>query len=778
MSKRSSSTANLNRINNKNNINSQKKQSPYRFFKIGEFCIRKPIVRANRIVNTNKFNHKNKSEINNLSHCLKSMVLSNITFSKYINNYVEYTQDYCFKSPKNSFYPLKKNFQYLPISNDNVAQKNLKKNKSALDFKIKETPYGFKYGNTRIIIDKEKIKNKKYEEKKAKIFRNFSEGNFNNNELLKSFGIENIDIYNNQNIKQVNFDFLLDCINKDDIENNQNFCESKNINFKIKNFINKDNIIFDLTIFSFYIKFYYTEEKTPNIKNQKLLLPFKFLPLFYLLEYSSLKTFLSEIIYYDNDNGNFHFIENERVTGIIRKYISCLKNEKSLEYKNDSLIFNKNEFLFDNFFDFIIINDEKKLLYKLKISFPKIKFKIINNNIIIKSNLNKQILLKIISKNFAEWEKLILYDLFFNSKFRNIINSVLTNNTKYNYKLIKLNKTFPSRKKNYEFFIADAKIKSCFFFIFNPYVIFILNNVGNNKKFQKIELNLLESQNLLELSKTGGAMNTLLKCMNINIDNSFVSFRLNMNIILNDDDEEKKNSYDYLGGDIFANTENKNMNVSMNRDKNTEKYMTRYKNDNMELVLFDCLLNKIKISKSKKEKFYIKVPIKLLNAILYNKKNIPEIIFECGNEIINDEEEIFYKFEEISMLRQANGNKLDSDLEKYFAEKNLVINKRKKLKSIKYSKTKNNVTFSNSASKQHPNESDKLFASSFKSQINKENKKFLNNKNEGSSKNTRNDKNIIIINNKDELKERRIKVSIFNGATDNYKYKKGLMPKK
>ena len=817
MSKRPSSITNLNRTNIKNNTFYQRNPSPYMFFKIDKFCDRKSTARTNCLAAMSRNNHKNKSEINTISHCLKSMVLSNKTFTKYITNYVDNTQEFCFKSPKNTLYPLKKNFQYLPISKDYNTQKNLKKNLSVVEFKIREMPYGYKYGDTKIIIDKEKMKEKKYEEKKAKLFKNFSEGDFNNSELLKNFGIGNIDIYNNQNIKKTNFDFLLKCIYNDDIENIQNFCDSKNITFKVKNIISKSNIVFDLSIFSLSIKLYYTKKKTPNPKNQKLFLPFKYLPLFYLLDYSSFKTFLSEIICFDNDS--FQFIDNGNLNKIIQKYTTFLKTGKSLEYKNDSLIFNKNEFLFDNFFDFIIINDEKKLLYKLKISFPKIKFKIINNNIIIKNNLNKHILLKIIAKNFIDWEKLILYDLFYNSKFRIIINSILTNNTKYNYKMINLNKIFLSTNKNYEFFIADAKIKSCFYFIFNPYIIFILNGVGKNKKFQKIELNLLESKNLHELSTIGGAMNTLLKCMNINTDTNFVSFKLNMGIILDDiSDEEKKDSNNFSGDDIFSNTENKSMNFSMSRSRITEKYMTKYKNENMEIVLFDCLLNKIKINTVRKEKFFIKVPRKLLKAILYNKKNIPEIIFECGNEIINDEEEIFIQLEEINMLHQAsNIKKLNSDLEKYFQEKNMTINQRKKLKSFKYSKTKNNI-FLSSAAKQRSTEMDKLFNSYAKLQMSKENKRYLNLVNK-SPRNIKNEK--ILFNSKEsnnsiledeisnesgkksgknslffigkkksmklnlhvsyreELKEKKIKGSTtFKGEIPTYKLKRGLTPKK
>ena len=122
---------------------------------------------------------------------LKEMTLSNRAFFNYMNKYSKLTQYFTFKIPSILSYARKKNPKYLPLfslqkishrnntDNDederkNNNQENIKNNESNIfeykyvnkscrmkeKDKIKKKPYGFKYKDTKIILDKTKIKEK------------------------------------------------------------------------------------------------------------------------------------------------------------------------------------------------------------------------------------------------------------------------------------------------------------------------------------------------------------------------------------------------------------------------------------------------------------------------------------------------------------------------------------------------------------------------------------------------------------------------------------------
>ena len=162
-------------------------------------------------LNSMYLNNKKNTEINNYVKKLKSTILSNKIFSKYMDNYVGQTQDFCFKNPGNTIYPLKKNYQYLPLNikgtsnNDGHKDDNNNENK---DNSIVVKPYGFKYKKTRIVInnikDKDFYQNNSAEKIKSKLFISFSERDYAD-ELLKTFDLSNIDINNNNEIIKKKF---------------------------------------------------------------------------------------------------------------------------------------------------------------------------------------------------------------------------------------------------------------------------------------------------------------------------------------------------------------------------------------------------------------------------------------------------------------------------------------------------------------------------------------------------------------------------------------------
>jgi hypothetical protein len=252
--------------------------------------------------------------------------------------------------------------------------------------------------------------------------------------------------------------------------------------------------------------------------------------------------------------------------------------------------------------------------------------------------------------NFIDWEKLILFDLFSNKKFRYLINNILNGSTKFHNKKIKLyekiiyansfkilNNMFNNSNKNnnnYEFFISEAVRGISYYYIFTPNIILILG--GEMKKyFQRINLNLKESRKLFQLSKYWGALNTLFKCMYKDDMSNKIYFRLN---IL---DDISKELYKTIRHEEVNFQSYKNLNLNTTTSMQKENYI-RYKTSNLELILSECLLNVINITINDLRNFYFKVPKRLLNTILTTTNNtkIVNCIIDCCDEILNNENEV------------------------------------------------------------------------------------------------------------------------------------------
>ena len=675
-------------------------------------------------LNSMYLNNKKNTEINNYVKKLKSTILSNKIFSKYMDNYVGQTQDFCFKNPGNTLYPLKKNYQYLPVNikgiSNNDGHKDDNNNNENEDNSIVVKPYGFKYKKTRIVInnikDKEFYHNNSAEKIKSKLFISFSERDYAD-ELLKTFDLSNIDINNNNEIIKKNFEYLHESIIN--LNSFENITTQKSIEFKIKNNFNKDDIIFNMNIFSLCFNFY--EIKKDNemndkiIKKQKLYLPFKLLSFFYLLDYTKFKNFISEIIIYDKGTKSM-VLNQDKLREKIKKYSFHLRNIYQRNHSEDfkDITFYKNEFVYHKNYDWVVINENddnnESIIYKLKIIFPKVIFEEKNNRIKVINHLNKNIFINVLKKSFIDWEKLVLFDLFSNKRFRILVNNILIGGNKYYEKTIKLyeNKAFTGLKslydisninntfnnfnksnKNYEFFISTVKKKESFYYIFIPNIILILS--GERKKiFQKIILNLKESRKLFELSKYWGEINTLFKCMYKDEMNNKIYFKLN---ILEDMPKELYKTIKKEKINIRESLHYKIVNLNSTSSLNKEKlnYM-RYKTNDLEIILFECLLNKININFNEAKLIYYKIPNKLLETILTHKDNmkIVESIIDCYNEIINNENEINVMIEEKIMIKKAYEKNEYIPYEKNKSDKYLLNNQNK----FNFSKTFNkNKTF-------------------------------------------------------------------------------------
>ena len=634
---------------------------------------------------------KNKLGIYNYSKKLKSTILSSKIFSYYMDNYLGQTQDFCFKSPSNMFYPIKKNFQLLPLNSKkyNIFEESKTSYENLLN-SVVEKPYGYKYKKTRIIIKDNNTKELHHsasERLKAKIFIKFSEGDHYHKVLMKTFGLKNIDINNSKNVIKDNYNYLKECLKN--LYNVENFISEKDFEFKIRINWEDDDIIFNMKIFSLCLNFYksnYEKEGEKNVNKfsdkKKLYLPFKILPLFYLLNYSEFKNFLSEIIYYDTDTDSMN-IEPSLLKNALGRYAQYSKNN----IKNDrnyikSISFYKNEYLYKREYDWIVSDKDpnvKNHIYKLKISFPKVIFEKKSENIKIKNRLNKNVLIQILKKNFINWEKLILFDLFSNKKFRYIINNILTGGNKYNERTIKLFKHENDKvnntdiknenieknnenniNKNYEFFLTEIMKRKTFYYIFTPNIILLLSG-DKYKLYQKIELNLQESKILYKISKFWGILNTLFKCMYKDEATNKIYFKLN---ILNN-----LPNFLYKSFHNTINTREMSFSKEDKKSKNIQDFL-EYKSKDLELIISNCLLKIIKITKNEKTFSFFKMPKELFKAIISsnNKIKIINSIINKFNEIIDNRIEVDILKEEENLKEKAERNN-NKDYDKFSLSK-------------------------------------------------------------------------------------------------------------
>ena len=622
---------------------------------------------------------KNKLGIYNYSKKLKSTILSSRIFSSYMDNYTGQTQEYCFKSPSITFYPLKKNYHLLPLNarkNYYSSEENKTTNINTMANTVLEKPYGYKYKKTKIVInnDKKELHRSASEKLNSRIFINFSEGQHYHKILLETFGIKNIDIINCKNIIKDNFNYLKVCLRE--LNSIDNFTGEKEIEFKIKNFGKEINL--HLKIFSICLNFYEIskekEENNNKIKNKKkLYIPFKLLPLFYLLEYHDFKNFLSEILFFDEESDSMN-IKYSDLPQIINKYAFYIKKIFAQKDNNyiKSFSFYKNEFHYQSNYDWIISDsnkNSKKHIYKFKISFPKVKFKIKEDNVKIINQLNKNVLLQVLNKNFIDWEKLVLFDLFSNKKFRYIINSILIGSNKYQNRKLKLFEHSANKEcnendinNNYEFFMSEIMRNKSYYYIFTPNIILLLFGT-KYKFFQKIDLSLQESKILYEISKYWGVINTLLKCMYKDEEKNKIYFKLN---ILEDFPKLvlKKKSNNNPQDEIFCKVKNNNIEIN--------KFL-QYKTKSLEIIITECLLKTIRITKNEKATFFYKMPKDLYMSIISSNSNkkVVNNILQNFNEIISQEKEVNINLEKEKMIEKSKKTlKSPYTMEKYNIFKN------------------------------------------------------------------------------------------------------------
>ena len=153
-------------------------------------------------------------------------------------------------------------------------------------------------------------------------------------------------------------------------------------------------------------------------------------------------------------------------------------------------------------------------------------------------------MVELLKKNFVNWHKYIIFDLFIFKKFRLIINNILSHKFEsYRSKKIYLNRNNNQNYKsinyynnNYECFITDVKSNITHLFNFVPITVILSSSFENRCiKTDFIQLSIKDTNNIKKLSKYIGMHNLLLKCLFFN--HKTKEAKLNMNLIDNISDE-------------------------------------------------------------------------------------------------------------------------------------------------------------------------------------------------------------------------------------------------
>jgi hypothetical protein len=149
------------------------------------------------------------------------------------------------------------------------------------------------------------------------------------------------------------------------------------------------------------------------------------------------------------------------------------------------------------------------------------------------------------------------------------------------------------------------------------------------KKFQKINLNMKESLNLVKFGQKWGMINTLFKCMFFDKTKDKIFFKFEL---LEDNDNELYKAITERNNqnNNYLKTENLNDKINSNdindiiNEKEKNKIPIKYKDKMYEILLLDFTLQKIIITPKDSENKYYTIPQNILNGI-FTKKDVNKI---------------------------------------------------------------------------------------------------------------------------------------------------------
>ena len=619
--------------------------------------------------------NKHSSLLTSISKSLKTMTINSKNYRNYIGFHSNLTKEHFFKTiqsdkveESNEHLIKKKNYLSIklePLSfkdskKGNISFTNDKSNSLFLT-RIKETEEGKKFKEKLFDKTKSGFNRIKFDKiiKTEKDFKELCEKNLFESKFLNKIGLKKIDMDNCFEEKQKNYKFFCEYIKKvdefKDIFREENF--HRNIKFNERTAIKKENMEFNLDIYSLCLKFFPLGNNNKGKESQKLYFPFILMPLFYLLDFTSFKVLLSEIIIFNKSNNCFEYIKEFLLFNIVKKFVYYIFNslENNEEYINN-ITYNKKETVYPLIYDWIVsknylnedeeeedninINsnfDKNYRCFKLKIVLPKIKFSVNNLDIKIIKFLNKYIIANLLQNRFKNWEKFAFFDLFSTKRFRIITNLIMLNKYyKIGLKKIKLNKNYKIQPKDYEFFLTQIGDNYSIYYSFIPFIVLIVFG-KKEKKFQKINLNMKESLNLVKFGQKWGMINTLFKCMFFDKTKDKIFFKFELledsdNLLYNTIRQENNKNDNIikmlnLNNDINTNNDyiKKVQSRSYSiREKREDKTQTRYKDSMYEISLLNCTLKKINITSVNSENNYYTIPQNMLNCI-FNIKDINKI---------------------------------------------------------------------------------------------------------------------------------------------------------
>ena len=657
--------------------------------------------------------------------CKEDRKIKNITLFNY-NRYIkDYTKN--LKCPTSNHYSTDKLKHSIPFKN--LQNINLNKNLNFLadfsDFHLFTKTSIFNTNNNNGIFNRNRLltntntetkdhilfQSKFYKPKTDKeILKYFIEGTFlSKPDYLKYLGINEKKIFP-RILNQSDFEFYSNYL--DNLNKNENLTDYKSKNYELNDFNNQNKLNFALDLksicFQFEkinindmnknideiehiidnndsIDFSNNNDNTKNIHN--LYLPFKYLPLLFLLNYSLFKSFISEILSYDFKNNQFNFTRKENLEEVIKKYSDKCKQKLNdyIENKNSDIlkksILYKNEFHYNNEFFWLIFDDDnvKEIkVFKFKIIFPLIEFQISDYNTKFQRYCNKWLLLELIKENFKSWDKYLLFTLFLNKYLRKSISEILNKKKGFSNFFNKSSSIGPVindyyyKKNHFDFFITEISLNINHYYFIVPYQASISKKVGENlEKNDSIFLKLNNARKIYKLSEYFGLAGIFNKCIFYNQNKKSFYFSLQF--------------LDDINNDYFLFLQKqKKVFVLSNRDT---KNIFRYNGNEFHLDIRENLLCERRVIENvnQEEYKYYKIPEKLYKTIMgdgYNKeKEVVLNLMTHANEILTsneiDEKSItLSKTKSFKSYKRKNTNTFKNVTTQFIINKNTFLKKK------------------------------------------------------------------------------------------------------
>ena len=661
----------------------------------------------------NKIKKVSENSISRLDKKIKGISLSVQTYNKYMVKYQN-----LLKYPSSNYYSTEKLKNFIPFNMLKNTNLNKKKNfystfndfgkiNQQLNINFDNSNNNKNNKNNNILNQKQFISRTNYGNKDIWRYHEKKNETIDDNEILKYF-IEGTFLFEPERIKFLKINekaFIPHMLNKKDYEfysdylenlhKNENFTDIKSKEYETSLF-KKIKLKFLLELRSISLNFeeidiknmedininnnnYYKDNKDINNKDnknikkniQQIYLPFKYIPLFFLLDYISLKTFISEIISFDIENNKFYVKVNEKLEATVKKYSEYVQNKISMytldnnETAFKDIIYYQNEFHFNYIYPWIIYDNRTNYniakFYKLKIILPTINFQPEEYGIRFQKYATKWLILELIKRNFIFWDRYLLYNLFMNKKFRNTISYILNkkrNYISYEYTTKTVGPTIDDKiaKKNYfEFFVTEVLKGQNHFYYFTPYKATISSRYHNKYDINDtINLKLNDSKKIYNLAKYFGLIGTFNKCMFYNklTKKYYFTFKFLQDI-----------TQEYillLKGDLTTG-------CVINKKY---KQVFKYNGNEYHIIIRECLLCEKTIMNSYSQLKYYKIPNELVNYIFekdINSDEIFSIFINISNKIIDVEEKEEYTE---YFMKRYNNNDSSSSISKKSIDKN------------------------------------------------------------------------------------------------------------